>query len=64
MQVTSEGETHRLIIPEVFPEDSGLITCKARNDYGIAESTAELFIEGISDYSSDDTDSLLHYSSP
>ena len=65
-QIISEGEVHKLIIPEVFPEDSGLFMCRAFNDFGIAECTAELYIEGISDYtcSADDNDSVLVSRSP
>ena len=44
LQIINEGDTHKLIIPEVFPEDSGLFVCKATNDYGIAECTAELYM--------------------
>lgn len=62
LQIVSEGETHKLVIPEVFPEDSGLFMCKAQNDHGIAECTAELYVEGISDYtSSSDADSMIEY---
>lgn len=64
-QILTEGDTHKLIIPEVFPEDSGLFVCKATNDYGIAECTAELYIEGISDMETDsEADSLIEYKSP
>ncbi|XP_053446566.1 palladin-like [Nycticebus coucang] len=30
--------------PETFPEDTGIITCLARNEYGLATSTAQLFV--------------------
>ena len=65
LQIINEGDTHKLIIPEVFPEDSGLFVCKATNDYGIAECTAELYIEGISELDSEsDPDSIIEYKSP
>lgn len=37
--------------------------CKAVNEYGIAECTAELYIQGISDYTSSegDGDSIIEY---
>jgi len=60
-QILSEGDTHRLIIPEVFPEDSGLFMCRARNSFGIAECTAELYVEGLSDYTTDDEAEMVVY---
>ena len=64
-QIITEGDTHKLIIPEVFPEDRGLFVCKATNDYGIAECTAELYIEGISELDSQsEADSIIEYKSP
>lgn len=35
-----------LIIPEVFPQDSGQYTCMAENVAGSASSSAELIVKG------------------
>lgn len=36
-----------LMIPEVFPEDTGKYTCKAANVAGQASSSAELIVRGM-----------------
>lgn len=36
-----------LAIREAFPEDSGLITCRARNCAGVAECSAEFYVQGM-----------------
>lgn len=33
-----------LVIAETFPEDAGIFTCSARNDYGSVTSTAQLVV--------------------
>ncbi|XP_004682444.1 PREDICTED: palladin [Condylura cristata] len=33
-----------LVIAETFPEDAGIFTCSARNDYGSVTSTAQLLV--------------------
>uniref|UniRef100_A0A8D2HZM7 Palladin n=1 Tax=Urocitellus parryii TaxID=9999 RepID=A0A8D2HZM7_UROPR len=33
-----------LVIAETFPEDAGIFTCSARNDYGLVTSTAQLVV--------------------
>ncbi|XP_027455055.1 palladin isoform X8 [Zalophus californianus] len=33
-----------LVIAETFPEDAGIFTCSARNDYGSVTSTAQLIV--------------------
>ena len=47
-QVFSEGTTHRLVIPEVFPEDGGMYVCEAYNEEGDEDSACQLFINGSS----------------
>ena len=42
-----EDGTSVLTIPEVFPDDTGEITCVAENDLGVATSTSELVVEGM-----------------
>eukprot|EP00106_Octopus_bimaculoides_P016754 XP_014784196.1 PREDICTED: titin-like isoform X3 [Octopus bimaculoides] len=39
------GQTTILSIREAFPEDSGLITCRARNSAGVAECSAEFYVQ-------------------
>ncbi|ELT91006.1 hypothetical protein CAPTEDRAFT_69048, partial [Capitella teleta] len=42
-KITREGNKSVLVIKEVFPEDSGIFTCRATNPAGVAECSAELF---------------------
>lgn len=43
-----EDGTSVLTIPEVFPDDTGEITCVAENEFGVAISSTELVVEGMS----------------
>ncbi|CAH1249861.1 OBSCN [Branchiostoma lanceolatum] len=43
-----EGQA-RLVIPEVFDEDAGKYTCKAKNQAGTAASTAELVVKAVTE---------------
>lgn len=36
-----------LTIPEVFPDDTGEITCVAENEFGVASTSTELVVEGM-----------------
>jgi hypothetical protein len=36
-----------LTIPEVFPDDTGEITCMAENEFGVASTSTELVVEGM-----------------
>ncbi len=45
-QVLRDGNKCLLVIKEVFPEDSGVFTCRISNPGGVAECSAELFVEG------------------
>jgi Immunoglobulin I-set domain len=45
-RLTSESGVHTLVIPEIFPEDSGLYKCVTRNQIGSDESVCRLIIEG------------------
>jgi len=47
--VTQHGDIHSLYIPEVFYEDAGKFTVKARNPGGEIQCTAELIVEALSD---------------
>jgi len=42
-----EGNKFILAIREVLIEDSGIFTCRATNPAGVAECSAELFVEGL-----------------
>jgi hypothetical protein len=42
-----EDGTTVLTIPEVFPDDTGEITCVAENEYGVATTSTELVVEGM-----------------
>ena len=41
----SSGQTHSLVIHEIFPEDAGSYTCEAFNDVGECFSTCSLVVE-------------------
>ena len=41
----SSGQTHSLVIQEIFPEDAGSYTCEAFNDVGECFSTCSLVVE-------------------
>ncbi|XP_060040235.1 palladin isoform X5 [Erinaceus europaeus] len=41
---TEPEEICTLVIAETFPEDAGIFTCSARNDYGSVSSTAQLLV--------------------
>ena len=45
-RITSNGGLHTLVIPEIFPEDSGLYKVVAKNPLGTVESTTQLIVEG------------------
>lgn len=42
----SDGNTHRLIIPEVLPEDTGEFVCEAYNDWGDTDTFCFLHVRG------------------
>jgi len=45
-QYTSEANIYKLIIAEIFPEDSGTYTCEAFNDAGESYSSCTLSVLG------------------
>lgn len=46
-QYVNQGEVYKLVIPEIFPEDSGTYTCDAFNDSGEVFSTCTLKVQGM-----------------
>lgn len=45
-QYTSEANIYKLVIAEIFPEDSGTYTCEAFNDAGESYSSCTLSVLG------------------
>ena len=45
-QMVSDGNVHRLVIPEVFPEDGGSYVCEVYNDIGDEDCQCTLTVEG------------------
>ncbi|XP_061166987.1 twitchin-like isoform X9 [Saccostrea echinata] len=41
----NDGDTYRLVIAEVFPEDSGMYKCVAENEAGSTSSSFTVFVE-------------------
>jgi titin len=44
-QITQDGNCHTLLIKKCVPEDSGIFTCRVMNPSGVAECSAELFVQ-------------------
>ena len=44
----AEGEVRKLILAEVFPEDTGEYTCEVENRAGRVKTTCHLTVEGFS----------------
>ena len=47
-QIEKKKNYTTLTIKQVFPEDSGLITCRLKNKLGVTECSAELYVQGKS----------------
>ena len=45
-QLVSDGNTHKLIIPDVFVEDGGEYICEAYNKYGDSETSCAVTVLG------------------
>ena len=45
-ETVREGNSHRLLIAEVFPEDGGLYVCEAYNEYGDTDTSCLLTVQG------------------
>ncbi|XP_052235177.1 myosin light chain kinase, smooth muscle-like isoform X3 [Dreissena polymorpha] len=48
-RMVTRGNTHMLIIPEVFPEDSGEYVCEAYNSYGDTDTFCRLNVHEADD---------------
>ena len=44
-EFASEGHVHKLILPEVYPEDSGMYVCEVYNDYGDEDTSCILNVK-------------------
>lgn len=46
LQIETTKTSTTLTIKQAFPEDSGLITCRLKNKFGMTECSAELYVQG------------------
>ena len=44
-EFASEGHVHKLILPEVYPEDSGMYVCEVYNDFGDEDTSCILNVK-------------------
>ncbi|XP_047443420.1 palladin isoform X3 [Mugil cephalus] len=48
IQIWRDGDLHTLVITEAFEDDTGRYTCVASNSLGADNTSAEVYIEGVS----------------
>uniref|UniRef100_A0A3Q3QSY9 Palladin n=1 Tax=Monopterus albus TaxID=43700 RepID=A0A3Q3QSY9_MONAL len=48
IQIWRDGDLHTLVIAEAFEDDTGRYTCVASNSLGADNTSAEVYIEGVS----------------
>ncbi|XP_033477281.2 palladin isoform X3 [Epinephelus lanceolatus] len=53
IQIWRDGDLHTLVIAEAFEDDTGRYTCVASNSIGADNTSAEVYIEGVSSSDSD-----------
>lgn len=50
MQIVSDGDIHKLLIPETVLDDEGVYSCVVSNELGSDETEADVFVDELDDH--------------